>query len=102
MRSIGERIAALDEGAAKLEEEFRDLLARIPNLPHESVPAGEEPEDNVEVKKWGEPRKFDFPVKAALGPGAGAGHSRLGARRENHRRAICRVLGPGREAGARA
>src|SRR6476469_5114168 len=62
VRSIGERIAALDEDAAKLEEEFRDLLARIPNLPHESVPPGKGPEDNVEVKKWGEPRKFDFPV----------------------------------------
>jgi seryl-tRNA synthetase len=73
VRSVGERVASLDEGAAKLEEEFRDLLARIPNLPHESVPAGKGPEDNVEVKKWGEPRKFDFPVKAHwdLGPELG-------------------------------
>jgi seryl-tRNA synthetase len=73
VRSLGERIAALDEDAAKLEEQFRDLLARIPNLPHESVPPGKGPEDNVEVKKWGEPRKFDFPVKAHwdLGPELG-------------------------------
>lgn len=73
MRAVGERIAALDEDASKLEQEFRDLLARIPNLPHESVPPGKSPEDNVEVKKWGEPRNFDFPVKAHwdLGPELG-------------------------------
>lgn len=73
IRSLGERIAALDAEAGALEEEFRGLLARIPNLPHESVPEGKGPEDNVEVKKWGEPRKFDFPVKAHwdLGPELG-------------------------------
>ncbi len=73
IRSLGDRIAALDGDAGALEEEFRGLLARIPNLPHESVPEGKGPEDNVEVKKWGEPRKFDFPVKAHwdLGPELG-------------------------------
>jgi seryl-tRNA synthetase len=73
IRSLGDRIGALDAGAAALEEEFRGLLARIPNLPHESVPQGKGPEDNVEVKKWGEPRKFDFAPKAHwdLGPELG-------------------------------
>jgi seryl-tRNA synthetase len=64
IRSLGERIAALDADAAALEDEFRGLLASIPNLPHESVPEGKGPEDNIEVKKWGEPRKFDFLAKA--------------------------------------
>jgi seryl-tRNA synthetase len=73
VRSLGERMSALDADAAALEEEFRGLLARIPNLPHESVPKGKGPEDNVEVKKWGEPRKFDFAPKAHwdLGPELG-------------------------------
>jgi seryl-tRNA synthetase len=73
IRSLGDRISALDADAAGLEEEFRGLLARIPNLPHQSVPEGKGPEDNVEVKKWGEPRKFDFPPKAHwdLGPELG-------------------------------
>ena len=40
VRAMGERIAELDERAEKIDLEFRDLLARIPNLPHESVPVG--------------------------------------------------------------
>jgi seryl-tRNA synthetase len=47
----------------KLHAAFQDFLERIPNIPHESVPVGESAEQNVEVRKWGEPRKFDFPVK---------------------------------------
>lgn len=73
VRSLAERMSALDADAGALEEEFRGLLARIPNLPHESVPEGKGPDDNVEVKKWGEPRKFDFAPKAHwdLGPDLG-------------------------------
>ncbi|MGH9583811.1 MAG: serine--tRNA ligase [Bryobacteraceae bacterium] len=73
VRAIGERIAALDEEAAKLEAEFRDFLARVPNLPHESVPAGKDERDNVEVRRWGAPRPFSFEPKAHwdLGPELG-------------------------------
>jgi seryl-tRNA synthetase len=73
IRALGDRIASLDERAAKLEEEFRDLLARIPNVPHESVPRGTSSDDNVEIKRWGEPRSFDFKPKAHwdLGPELG-------------------------------
>jgi seryl-tRNA synthetase len=73
MRAIGEKISALDAEAAKLDDEFRDLLARIPNIPHESVPAGKSAEDNVEEKRWGSPREFDFTPKAHwdLGPDLG-------------------------------
>jgi seryl-tRNA synthetase len=73
VRALGNRIAELDEEAKKLEQEFRDLLARIPNLPHESVPPGKTPEENVEVKKWGKPPTFDFAPKAhwELGPELG-------------------------------
>jgi seryl-tRNA synthetase len=70
VRAIGERISALDEGVKTLDESFRTLLAGIPNLPHESVPVGRSADDNVEVRRWGQPRQFDFPPKAHwdLGP----------------------------------
>jgi seryl-tRNA synthetase len=73
MRAIGEEIAALDEQGKRLDEEFRELLAGIPNVPHESVPVGKTEADNVEVRRWGQPRSFDFEPKAHwdLGPELG-------------------------------
>jgi seryl-tRNA synthetase len=73
VRESAKRIAALDEQAKALDDQFRDLLAGIPNLPHESVPAGAGPDDNVEVRRCGEPRRFDFEPKAHwdLGPELG-------------------------------
>jgi len=70
VRAMGDRIAALDEKVKALDENFRDLLAGIPNIPHESVPIGRSSADNVEVRRWGTPRKFDFEPKAHwdLGP----------------------------------
>ncbi len=70
VRDMGERISALDEQAKALDEQFRELLAGVPNLPHESVPVGRDEKDNVEVRRVGEPRKFDFEPKAHwdLGP----------------------------------
>src|SRR5690349_14749716 len=49
MRRVAERIAALDEQVKALDEEFRELLAGVPNIPHESAPVGRGAEDNVEV-----------------------------------------------------
>lgn len=65
-----DRISALDEKAKAVDESFRDLMAGVPNLPHESVPVGKSADDNVEVRRWGQPREFDFPPKAHwdLGP----------------------------------
>ncbi|HWB84784.1 MAG TPA: serine--tRNA ligase [Bryobacteraceae bacterium] len=73
VRAIGEEIAALDEQGKQLDEEFRELLAGIPNLPHESVPVGKDSADNVEVRRVGEPRHYDFEPKAHwdLGPELG-------------------------------
>jgi seryl-tRNA synthetase len=73
VREIGTRVAALDEQVKALDESFRELLAGIPNLPHESVPGGRSAEDNVEVRRSGEPPKFDFEPKAHwdLGPELG-------------------------------
>jgi seryl-tRNA synthetase len=73
VREIGSRITALDEQIKGLDDQFRELVAGIPNLPHESVPVGRTAEDNVEVRRSGEPWKFDFVPKAHwdLGPELG-------------------------------
>jgi seryl-tRNA synthetase len=73
VRAIGERIAALDEQVKSADESFRELLAGIPNVPHESVPIGHSSEDNVEIRRDGEPPQFDFEPKAHwdLGPELG-------------------------------
>ena len=62
----------LDASATRLESiqhELQALLLAVPNLPHESVPIGSSEDDNQEVRRWGEPRAFDFPVQdhVALG-----------------------------------
>jgi seryl-tRNA synthetase len=73
VRALGEQVSALDERVKALDDEFRELLAGIPNMPHESVPAGKDSEDNLEVRRCGEPRRFDFEPKAHwdLGPELG-------------------------------
>ena len=73
VRGIGERITSLDEQVKIIDEEFRLILAGIPNLSHESVPKGRSEEDNVEVSKWGRIPQFDFQPKSHwdLGPELG-------------------------------
>jgi seryl-tRNA synthetase len=73
VRELGERIAVLEQEVRRLDDAFRELLAGVPNLPHESVPVGPDESANVEVRRWGTPRQFDFPPKAHwdLGPALG-------------------------------
>jgi seryl-tRNA synthetase len=73
VRESDERISALEDKVRSLDEQFRQLLAGIPNVPHESVPSGRSSEENVEVRRWGSPRQFDFEPKAHwdLGPQLG-------------------------------
>ena len=71
-----DRIAALDERRGAVEQELFDLVAAIPNIPHESVPYGRDDSDNPEVRRWGIPRDFaadGFEPKAHwdLGPATG-------------------------------
>jgi seryl-tRNA synthetase len=72
-REIGDRIAALAAAAEAVDAEYRELLAGVPNLPHESVPGGSSAEDNVVIRTVGEPRAFDFEPKAHwdIGPELG-------------------------------
>jgi seryl-tRNA synthetase len=66
MAEVAQAKVELDQSAARLEQiqpEMQALLLAVPNLPHESVPRGSDEQGNVEVRKWGTPRQFDFAVK---------------------------------------
>jgi seryl-tRNA synthetase len=73
VRALKTEIAELDRQKDAIDAEFQELLAGIPNVPHESVPVGKDAEDNLEVRRVGDPRKFDFEPKAHwdLGPELG-------------------------------
>jgi seryl-tRNA synthetase len=60
MREVGDRIKALDARLKSLDETIAALLEQVPNVPHPSVPRGKSDEENVEVRRWGTPRAFDF------------------------------------------
>jgi seryl-tRNA synthetase len=60
---LREQIQQQEKQAAELEARLQDILAGIPNIPHASVPVGKSADDNVEVRRWGTPPKFDFTPK---------------------------------------
>jgi seryl-tRNA synthetase len=62
-KELREQIQQRERVAVELETRLHEILAGIPNLPHESVPIGKAAEDNVEVRRWGAPPKFDFTPK---------------------------------------
>lgn len=64
VRVFGDEIKNLEGKQTELDEKQRDILLHIPNIPDETTPIGASDADNVEVYKWGEPRKFDFEFKA--------------------------------------
>ena len=70
---FGDRLKVMEEKVGTLQDELRRFLEVIPNLPHESVPRGASAEDNVEQRRWGTPRAFDFPVKDHVDVGAALG-----------------------------
>jgi len=67
---IGDRLKANESALADVQSKLSDIALRIPNLPHESVPVGNDEYGNVEVSRWGEPRAFDFPIKDHVELGA--------------------------------
>jgi seryl-tRNA synthetase len=72
-KELREQIQTLEKTADDLDERLREILVGIPNLPHASVPVGQTADDNVEVRRWGTPPKFDFTPKPHwdLGPELG-------------------------------
>ena len=73
MKGIGEKIAALDGEIRELDEQLKGWMLKIPNVPHESVPRGTDASGNVEDRRWGEPRKFDFKPKNHIELGTALG-----------------------------
>jgi len=63
-KTLREQIQEHEKAAEQVDVELRALLVGIPNVPHASVPVGATAEDNKEVRRWGEPPKFDFAPKA--------------------------------------
>lgn len=60
MKTVSDKIKSLDEGLRALENETRGLLLTIPNIPDGSVPVGKDETENVEIRRWGSPKSFDF------------------------------------------
>jgi seryl-tRNA synthetase len=94
-RARGQRIKALDAELAAVEREREDVMLRLPNLPHETVPVGAGPGENQEVRRWGDPPRFDFAPKAHwdLGPALGILDFERAARMSRARFAV--LLGAG-------
>ncbi len=63
MKTLGDRIKDVEESLRAVEERVTELALRIPNLPHSSVPIGNDPTGNQEVRRWGTPQKFAFTPK---------------------------------------
>ncbi|HHV19002.1 MAG TPA: serine--tRNA ligase [Thermoanaerobacterales bacterium] len=63
MKEVSQNIKDMDEKISKIEADLREILLTIPNIPDDSVPVGKTDADNVEVRRWGEPTKFDFDPK---------------------------------------
>ena len=95
LSEIKRKLQVLEEELKLLEERLNDLLLRIPNLPHPSVPVGEDEKDNVEVRRWGEPPKFDFEPKPhwELGEKLGILDFERGAKLSGSRFVVKRGLG---------
>ena len=60
VESFGAKLTECEQQLNELQAQIRELQMGIPNIPHESVPQGQDEEDNIEVRKWGEPASFDF------------------------------------------
>ena len=66
-----DRLKHLEGELQSVQGGLNAFLLNVPNVPHESVPVGRSPEDNPEIRRWGEPRQFDFPVKDHVDIGEG-------------------------------
>ena len=64
VREIREKIERLEDELSEVEGKLKNTMLLLPNLPHEKVPFGKDESENVEIRKWGIPREFDFEPKA--------------------------------------
>ncbi|WP_034551639.1 serine--tRNA ligase [Carnobacterium funditum] len=64
MREVGDEIKLKDNQLEIIDHQIEDIASGLPNLPHESVPVGNDEADNLEIRKWGTPKTVDFVVKS--------------------------------------
>ncbi|MCI1930185.1 MAG: serine--tRNA ligase, partial [Clostridia bacterium] len=64
MKALSSKIKELDAQVAQADEKLTDFMLSVPNMPYKDVTKGKDDTENVELRKWGEPRKFDFDFKA--------------------------------------
>ncbi|MGT2959052.1 serine--tRNA ligase [Streptococcus bovimastitidis] len=64
MQKVSADIKSIDAELAAIDEKVTEIITILPNTPHDSVPVGADEEENVEVRRWGTPRTFDFEIKA--------------------------------------
>ena len=97
VRQMGDELGRNEIDLNILQENIRDFVMRLPNLPHASVPTGKDETGNVQLRRWGTPRSFNFPVKdhvdlgAPLGLDFEAGTKLAGARFSFLRGAVARL-----------
>ena len=72
-KKVKEELKAKEPQLESIEKEFEDILNQVPNIPLPQVPVGKSEKDNIEVRKWGEPKKFDFTPKDHLELGKSLG-----------------------------
>ncbi|MEG6521424.1 serine--tRNA ligase [Desulfotomaculum sp. 1211_IL3151] len=63
MRKVSQQIKDMDDAIKAIEDKLQEILLAIPNIPHESVPVGKDENDNIEIRRWGKPRDFEFEPK---------------------------------------
>ena len=68
---LGESLDKAKAELGEIQEQLDAILMGVPNLPHETVPDGKDETDNVEIRRWGEPRQYDFEIKDHVDVGAG-------------------------------
>ena len=64
MKQLSDQVKAYNAQLSELEQKQRDIMLSLPNVPHESVPIGKDDTENQEIRRWGEPRQWDFEPKA--------------------------------------
>jgi len=63
VENLKQELGAAEQALTEVQHQIDDVLSRIPNIPADDVPAGKDENDNVEIRRWGEPRQFDFAVQ---------------------------------------
>jgi seryl-tRNA synthetase len=70
---LGDALKQAEDHLEQIQQQLQKILLEIPNLPHESVPEGKDETGNVQIRRWGEPRSFDFAIQDHVSVGEGLG-----------------------------